>query len=99
LLKHENDKCSNKISGGSASFDLKLDAIVKLAKGIAEKRGQVDDQLVDEYFALGFDECNLVEVIVAWRWAKKPLPIWFTMLPISPIDFSKAPVLRETSYA
>jgi uncharacterized peroxidase-related enzyme len=85
------------IRGGSASFDPKLDAIVKLAKGIAEKRGQVDDQLVDEYFALGFDEGNLVDVIVAV--GEKTITNMVHNVTHIPIDFPKAPVLHETTHA
>lgn len=39
------------IRKGSASFDTKLDALVKLAKNITESRGKADSILVDNFFA------------------------------------------------
>ena len=43
------------IRKGGASFDPKLDALVKLAKSITENHGHADNILVDNFFATGYN--------------------------------------------
>ena len=52
------------LRAGTASFDPKLDALARLTKAIAEKRGKVNDALVDAFFAAGWTKENLVDTIV-----------------------------------
>lgn len=85
------------IRSGSASFDPKLDAVVKLARGIAEKKGQIDDHLLGNYFEQGFDEGNLVDLIVAV--GEKSITNMLHNVTHIPIDFPKAPPLHEKSHA
>lgn len=92
-----NDDQLLEIRSGSASFDPKLDAIVKLAKGIAEKKGKVDEQLVEKYFEQGFDEGNLVDLIVAV--GEKTITNMLHNVTHIPIDFPEVPALHETSHA
>ncbi len=49
---------------GFASFDEKLDALVKLAHNITENRGQADQDLVNSFFAVGYDKEQLVDTIL-----------------------------------
>ncbi len=52
------------IRKGGASFDAKLDALVKLVKSITENKGRADAALVDAFFAAGYNEGNLVDAII-----------------------------------
>ncbi len=49
---------------GSAGFDAKLDALVKLAKSITVNRGHTDEALAEAFFEAGYTEANLVDVII-----------------------------------
>ncbi|MGZ3821470.1 MAG: carboxymuconolactone decarboxylase family protein, partial [Mucilaginibacter sp.] len=51
------------IRKGGAPFDAKLDTLVKLAKSITENKGRADSALVDNFFAVGYNEGNLVDAI------------------------------------
>jgi alkylhydroperoxidase AhpD family core domain len=52
------------IRSGSAAFDQKLDALVKLAKRLAENRNPGEGSLVTAFFDAGYTKENLVDVIV-----------------------------------
>ncbi|MBD1423981.1 carboxymuconolactone decarboxylase family protein [Sphingobacterium arenae] len=52
------------IRGGSAGFDKKLDALVKLAKQLSEKRNPGDGTLVTAFFEAGYTKENLIDLIV-----------------------------------
>jgi len=49
---------------GSASFDAKLDALVKFAKSATENKGRVSQESKDAFFAAGYTEGNLVDVVI-----------------------------------
>jgi alkylhydroperoxidase family enzyme len=76
---------------GSASFDSKLDALVKLAKTIIENRGNVDDATLDAFFNAGYDKGNLVDVILAV--GEKTITNYLHKVTKVPIDFPEAPGL------
>lgn len=52
------------LRGGSASFDAKLDALVKFTKSVTENRGRADQDKVDAFFAAGYNQANLVDVLI-----------------------------------
>ena len=52
------------IRSGSASFDKKLDALVKLAKQLSEERNSGDGALVAAFFEAGYTRENLIDTIV-----------------------------------
>lgn len=52
------------IRAGSAPFDVKLDAMVKLAKAIIEKRGHIDADLLQNFFDAGYTKGNLVDLLM-----------------------------------
>lgn len=52
------------LRGGSASFDGKLDALVKLAKEITETKGQPQETTVATFLAAGYSKGNLVDVLM-----------------------------------
>ncbi|OKS88037.1 carboxymuconolactone decarboxylase family protein [Mucilaginibacter polytrichastri] len=52
------------LRNGSAGFDSKIDALVKLAKSITVSHGRADDALLEAFFEAGYTEANLVDVII-----------------------------------
>lgn len=52
------------IRGGSAGFDKKLDALVKLTKQLAEKRQAENVELMDAFFEAGYTKEHLMDIII-----------------------------------
>jgi uncharacterized peroxidase-related enzyme len=44
------------------TFDPKLSALAKLVKSITENRGHVKEQLLEDFFAAGYTNANLIDV-------------------------------------
>ena len=84
------------IRSGS-SGDSKLAALVALAKEITVTRGWPAQELVDEFFAAGFSEAALVELIglVSLNVFKN----YLNHIADAPIDFPKSRQLSETAIA
>lgn len=79
------------IRKGSAPFDAKLDALVKLVKSITENKGHADAALVDNFFAAGYNEGNLVDAIIII--GDKVIMNYLHNLTGIPVDFPLAPTL------
>lgn len=67
----------------------KLDALVKLAAGITKNRGRVDAALVDAFFAQGYTNENLVDLIL--QISDKTAMNYLHNLTQIPVDFPLAP--------
>jgi len=52
------------IRKGSASFDSKLDALVKFTFSIVENRGRATEESKEAFFAAGYTEANLIDVVI-----------------------------------
>jgi uncharacterized peroxidase-related enzyme len=52
------------IRKGGASFDPKLDALIKLTKSIAEKRGHIDGSLIDAFIDAGYTKGTVIDTIL-----------------------------------
>jgi uncharacterized peroxidase-related enzyme len=52
------------IRKGAASFDSKLDALAKFTASVVENRGRASDESKEAFFAAGYDEANLIDVII-----------------------------------
>ena len=52
------------IRKGSASFDNKLDALVKFTKAVVENRGHVAEHDKEAFFAAGYTEANLIDAVI-----------------------------------
>ena len=76
---------------GSASFDPKLDALVKLAENITENRGSLDDNVLNVFMGAGYDKGNLVDVILAV--GEKTITNYLHKVTNVPVDFPEAPGL------
>jgi len=70
----------------------KLDALVKLAAGITKNHGRPDSTLVDAFFAQGYNNENLVDVIL--QVADKIAMNYVHNLTEIPVDFPLAPSLE-----
>jgi AhpD family alkylhydroperoxidase len=79
------------IRRGSVSFDAKLDALVKLAKSITENKGHADEQLVANFFAAGYNEGSLIDVVIVV--GDKTITNYIYALTGIPIDFPAAPAI------
>lgn len=73
---------------GGASFDVKLDALVKLAKNITETKGKADSTLIDAFFAAGYNEGSLADLIVLI--GDKTIMNYLHNLTEVPVDFPVA---------
>lgn len=73
---------------GMAIFDPKLDALVKLAKAIIENRGTVPDDVLQAFYAAGYNNENLVDTIVAV--GEKTITNFLHKVTNIPIDFPEA---------
>lgn len=79
------------IRRGSASFDPKLDALVKVSKSITENKGHADQQLVDNFFAAGYNEGSLIDVVLVV--GDKTITNYVYALTGIPLDFPQAPAI------
>jgi AhpD family alkylhydroperoxidase len=79
------------IRKGGAPFDPKLDALVKLAKNITENRGKAHSALVDNFFAAGYNEGSLVDLIMLV--GDKTIMNYLHNLTEVPVDFPLASAL------
>lgn len=77
---------------GAASFDQKLDKLVKLAKSIAFNRGQINDTDIEEFYAAGYTNESLVDTIVAV--GEKTITNYLHKVTNIPVDFPVAPALN-----
>ncbi len=83
------------IRGGSVSFAPKLDALARLVKSITKTHGKPDAALVDTFFAAGYNEGNLVDVIMVI--GDKIISNYLHGVTQVPIDFPEAPILESVA--
>ncbi len=50
---------------GGASWDAKYDALAKISKSLAENRGRVNEDLKEAFYAAGYNDQNLVDLVIA----------------------------------
>ncbi len=84
------------IRSGNAS-DIKLNALVQLAEGITKNRGNVNAQLVDAFFAQGYTNESLVDLML--QVSEKTARNYLHNLTQVPVDFPVAPALENASLA
>ncbi len=82
------------LRGGYASFDGKLDALAKLAKNITENRGRADQEVVDNFFKVGYTKGNLIDTIVLV--GDKTISNYIHNTTQVPVDFPAAQPLEDT---
>jgi AhpD family alkylhydroperoxidase len=79
------------IRRASVSFDNKLDALAKLAKSIAENKGHAEEQLIENFYAAGYTEGSLIDVVIGV--GDKTITNYIYALTAVPVDFPKAPAI------
>jgi len=73
------------------TFDPKLDALAKLARGIVEHKGHAAPELVDNFLAAGYSNGSLIDVIVLI--GDKTITNYLHALTEVPVDWPLAPEL------
>lgn len=76
---------------GSASFDSKIDALVKFAKSVVENRGHASDEAKEAFFSAGYTEATLIDVVIVI--GDKIISNYIHNLTGFAIDFPVAPEL------
>jgi uncharacterized peroxidase-related enzyme len=79
------------IRRGSISFDSKLDTLVKVAKSIAENKGHADAQLIENFYAAGYNDGSLIDVVIVV--GDKTITNYIYALTSVPVDFPTAPAI------
>lgn len=52
------------IRKGGASFDSKLDALVKFTASTVQNRGRATEESKEAFFAAGYDEANMIDMVI-----------------------------------
>ena len=81
------------IRGGNASFDAKLSALAQFTHAVASNKGNVSNEAKEQFFAAGYDEANLIDVVIVI--GDKTISNFIHNLTQFEIDFPEAPVLEE----
>jgi len=79
------------IRRAAITFDSKLDALAKLAKSITENKGHADEQLITNFYAAGYNEGSLIDVVIVV--GDKTITNYIYALTAVPIDFPAAPAI------
>ncbi|NET31449.1 MAG: carboxymuconolactone decarboxylase family protein [Saprospiraceae bacterium] len=86
-----NDDQILELRSGSASFNAKYDALVRLAQNITENRGAADQDFVDRFLDAGYTKENLIDTIVLI--GDKTISNYLHKVTQVPVDFPAAPEL------
>ena len=76
---------------GTATFDKKLDALVKFTASVVENKGNASQVAKDKFFAAGYTEVNMIDVVVII--GDKIISNYIHNLTGFAIDFPLAPEL------
>ena len=52
------------IRGGTAAFDPKLNALARFTHAVVENRGKADEAIKEAFFAAGYTEANMIDVLI-----------------------------------
>lgn len=80
------------IRQGTVSFNPKLDALAKFTASVVNNKGRVADDVTEDFFAAGYTESNLVDVVIVV--GDKIISNYLHNLTQVPIDF---PIAEELS--
>ncbi len=83
------------LRSGGASFNPKLDALVKLAKEITETHGKPSAATLDAFFNAGYNQGSLVDLLI--QIADKTIANYLHNITQVPIDFPVAAELELTA--
>lgn len=80
-----------KLRKGNASFDEKLNALVKFTASVVENRGKATQETKDAFFNAGYNEANMIDVVIVV--GDKVISNYIHNLTNFAIDFPIAPKL------
>ena len=80
------------IRRGSVHFDSKINALNNLTIAITANRGKIDDEVLQSFFDAGYNEQNLIDVIITI--GEKTISNLIHNVTDIPIDFPLAPSLE-----
>ncbi len=83
------------IRRANISFDPKLDALAKLVKNTTENRGHASPDVLDKFFAAGYTEENLIDVVMVI--GDKIITNYLHALTNIPVDWPPAPELATAT--
>ncbi len=86
-----NDAQILELRQGKATFNLKLDALAKLAKNAVENRGVTNEAVVAHFFRLGWTKENLIDTMALI--GEKTISNYINNTIKTSIDFPEAPTL------
>ncbi len=84
------------IRTGRATFNSKLDTLAKLTAEITVNKGQINEDILTDFFDAGYSKATLVDVVIAI--ADKVVMNYLHNLTQVPIDFQVAPELESIKY-
>lgn len=87
------DEQALEIREGKASFDKKLDILVKFTRAIVEERGHTDDEIVELFLKAGYSYQQLVEVVVLI--SQVMVTNLINNITHNPVDFPEVPEISE----
>jgi len=90
-----NDEQILEIRKGTASFDAKLDALARFTLSVAANRGNASEAAKDAFFAAGYTEANLIDVVIVI--GDKTISNYIHNLAGFAIDFPIAPELESAN--
>jgi uncharacterized peroxidase-related enzyme len=85
------------IRAGEAPFDTRLNALARLVRNVAVKRGHADADVLQAFFAAGWTEGNLVDVMMVI--GDKTVSNYLHSTTRVPVDFPAAIPLSEAREA
>lgn len=82
------------LRAGYATFDSRLDALARLSRNITENRGNIDEAVLENFFANGWTKENLIDTIVMV--GDKTISNYIHKATQVPIDFPVAQALQTS---
>lgn len=92
-----SEKETVEIRKGEVSFDEKLGALARFVRETTEKRGKPSREAVEAFFAAGYTEAHLVDVLIVI--GDKTISNYLHGVTQIPIDWEPAPPLSEETAA
>ena len=90
-----NEEQILELRSGVASFDPKLDALVKFTAATVENRGKVSEEIKNNFFDAGYTEANLIDVAITV--GEKVISNYIHNITDFAIDFPVAPELETAN--
>lgn len=87
------DEQALELRSGKSTFNEKYDALVKLAENATETRGHINRTILENFFAAGYNQGNLVDVVL--QIGEKTITNYLHSITLIPIDFPEVSELSN----